>query len=39
MVDKDDTEDFSQAGSSTVAVDNSAFEKAWGKAVEEGSSE
>jgi peroxin-3 len=39
MVDKDDTQDLNQAGSSAVGEDNSAFEKAWGKAVEEGSSE
>ncbi|KAF7173871.1 hypothetical protein CNMCM5623_006121 [Aspergillus felis] len=39
MVDKDDTQVLNQAGSSAVAGDNLAFEKAWGKAVEEGSSE
>ncbi|RLL96133.1 hypothetical protein CFD26_103876 [Aspergillus turcosus] len=39
MVDKDDTQDLNQADSSAVAGDNSAFEKAWGKAVEEGASE
>jgi peroxin-3 len=39
MVAKDDTQDLNQAGSSAVAGDNSAFEKAWGKAVEEGASE
>lgn len=34
MVDKDDTQDLNQASPSAVAENNSAFEKAWGKAVE-----
>ncbi|EAW12538.1 peroxisomal biogenesis factor 3 [Aspergillus clavatus NRRL 1] len=39
MVDKEEAEDVVQASSSAGAGEDSTFEKAWGKAVEEGSSE